>query len=248
MIIDGHSHVVPTDDGVKLLLDRMQESGVDATVVVPGGMIPTMGFADFLRGRKALTTSSPPNDFVLGLARKYPEQIYAFYQIDPLYDEVEDIEEASLAGFSGFKLNPLVNRVSFDDPAVHELIATVGRLGKPVYTHITLEGGASIDAFEKLVKANPSVPFILGHMGFASTDESAIVLARKHQNLFLETSVGSFTAIKEGLARLGAGKIIFGSEGPVHHPKVELEKILLCKLSPTELDLVLGKNIMNLLR
>lgn len=247
MIIDGHSHVVPTEAGAQILFERMQESGIDATVVVPGGMIPTLGFADFLRGRQALITSSPPNNFVLELAKKHPTRIYAFYQIDPLYDEVEDIQEASRNGFSGFKFNPLVNRVSFADPAVHELVEAVGRLGKALYTHITLEGVASIDAFERLAKAHPHVPFILGHMGFASTDLSAITLAKKLPNIFLETSVGSFAAIQEALAKLGAEKIIFGSEGPVHHPKVELEKILLCKLPASQLDWVLGKNISRLL-
>lgn len=247
LIIDAHCHVVPTTEGVQTLYQRMEEAGVQTTVVVPGGMIPTLGFADFLRGTQALITSSPANRFILDLALSSQGKVKAFYQIDPLYDEPEDIHEAAASGFSGFKLNPLVNRVAFEDGPLWELLDAVGQHEMPLYAHITLSGQASLEAFESMVKRFPGLPFILGHMGFASTDLSAIKLAQRYENVHLETSIGSYAAICEALKRLGAGRLIFGSEGPVHHPIAELTKLRACCRDENELELVLGKNIINLL-
>ena len=65
MIVDAHCHLVPAREGLEQTLARMKEAGVDFTILVPGGMVPPLGMADFLRGREPLITQDPPNDFVL---------------------------------------------------------------------------------------------------------------------------------------------------------------------------------------
>lgn len=248
MIVDAHCHLVPNDSGIAQTLSAMDEAGVDLTVLVPGGMISPLGMADFLRGREPLITSEPPNDFILTAVRQYPSRFAGFFQVDPSYHNEADLAEAVAAGFSGFKLSPLVNRVAFSDPAVHELFAYAQSRDMPIYTHIVANGEASLDALAPLVKRYRNLPVILGHMGFAATDASAIRLARVHDNLFLETSVGSFSGIREAVNVLGARKVLFGSEGPVHHPGVELRKIELLHLPPSDFERICGRNVLDLIR
>jgi len=248
MIIDAHCHLVPTEAGIELALNYMAAAGVDHTVLVPGGMVPTLGMADFLRGRQALTTSAPDNDFVRTAFCRYPAQFSGFFHVDPSYHVEEDWDEALAGGFAGFKLSPIVNRVSFVAPEMKELCDYLVHRDLPLYTHVVLNGDASLDALEMLLKDFRRLKLIIGHMGFASTDMSAIQLAARLDGVHLETSVGSFVAIQEAVRRLGAGRVIFGSEGPVQHVGAELRKIELLDLSDSDFERICGRNICELAR
>jgi uncharacterized protein len=85
-------------------------------------------------------------------------------------------------------------------------------------------------------------------MGFAAGDWEAIELARDEDDVYLETSVGAFLAIKEALRVLGTEKLIFGSEGPAHHQAVELAKIHALDQHKEAESMILGGNIMRLLQ
>ncbi|NLY52928.1 MAG: amidohydrolase, partial [Firmicutes bacterium] len=67
-------------------------------------------------------------------------------------------------------------------------------------------------------------------------------------NFFLETSTGSYLTIKQAVERAGASKVIFGGEFPLSHPKAELAKILALDLSDDALELILGRNILELVK
>jgi predicted TIM-barrel fold metal-dependent hydrolase len=247
MIIDAHCHLAPTQDAVESLLAIMAASGIAKTVMVPGGLIPELGLADYLRGRTPLAMASPDNGFLASQLRSYPDRLCAFYHVVPSFDDEDDLEDAITSGFCGFKFSPLVDRIGFSDPGVQSACRLANERGFPVYTHVVANGDASLDAFEPLPRRFPKVPFILGHMGFAGTDQSAIQMAYRYENLFLETSVGSVAAIREAVRRLGPGKVIFGSEGPVHHPLVELRKIEVLGLPGSSMDLICAGNINSLM-
>ncbi len=53
---------------------------------------------------------------------------------------------------------------------------------------------------------------------------------------------------RQRLGRAGAGKLLFGSDGPWLHPALELQKIRLLGLSEPEQRLVLGGNFLRLIR
>src|SRR5260221_12621221 len=127
----------------------------------------------------------------------------------------DDWDEASAQGFVGFKLNPLVNRVSFLAPGVKELCEYLVSRDLPLYTHIVLHGDASLDALELLLKDFRKLKLILGRMGFAYTDLSAIHLASRLENVYLATSVRHFIAHKEAVRRVHAGSISLGTTLPM---------------------------------
>ena len=83
-------------------------------------------------------------------------------------------------------------------------------------------------------------------MGFGPADQDALQAAVELDNFFLETSTGSFLHIQQAVEKAGASKLIFGSEFPLSHPRVELAKILLLELSEGGLERILGENIQEL--
>jgi predicted TIM-barrel fold metal-dependent hydrolase len=104
-----------------------------------------------------------------------------------------------------------------------------------------------------VVRTHPQIDFILAHLGsFASKDWQehirAIEAAKHLPNLYLETSsVVFFPYLERAAQELPAEKLLFGSDGPLVDPRVELFKIRLLKLPPEKEDLVMGGNIRRLL-
>lgn len=60
------------------------------------------------------------------------------------------------------------------------------------------------------------------------------------------TAVEDFT-IKESVRKAGPGKVIYGSEIPLSHPRAELEKIMLLDVTDDAKSKILGSNIRELL-
>ena len=87
---------------------------------------------------------------------------------------------------------------------------------------------------------------IIGHFAFVS--QPAIEKIQSHENLFLETSVVSSNVVIRLLARkLGARKILFGSDSPMSDQEIELLKIKKSGLDEKEKEMILSGNLLSLL-
>jgi predicted TIM-barrel fold metal-dependent hydrolase len=83
--------------------------------------------------------------------------------------------------------------------------------------------------------------------GYHHTDD-AIRVCEKYDNLLVDTSACPYPhKIKEAIERLGAHRVLFGSDGPGCNPKLELQKIMRLGLSEDEQRLVLHDNIASIL-
>ncbi|MEN3364196.1 MAG: uncharacterized protein V7606_1470 [Burkholderiales bacterium] len=238
MIIDAHAHVTRADYGsADRLLREMDAHGIDKAVLFPGGMIDVRKMTTYMTGSEPVNQDYIPNDLVEELMTTRPERFYGFYCINPNHttDTAEEFRQAVGRGFSGLKLAPIVHRFALTSEAVRDLARVCGELDVPLYSHVVFSPGASTEKFGVLAKEFPNTKFILGHMGFGPADVEAVELAFEHDNVYLESSGGSYMIIKLALDRVGPGKLIYGSEFPMHHPQVELEKIrLLAKDSDFE--------------
>src|SRR5262249_29941360 len=106
---------------------------------------------------------------------------------------------------------------------------------------------------ELLATEYPDVPFIIPHLGSFADDWGAQMALvdhlERHPNVYADTSgVRRFDVLREAVRRAGPGKIIFGSDGPWLHPGVELAKVRALGLRPEQERLVLGENLLRLLR
>ena len=249
MIIDGHAHVSREDYGNKeVLLSQMKEAGIDKAILVPGGMIDVRKMTSYLLQRAQPKGDPIPNEVVDELIAEHPDKFIGFHCINPHHGQkaVEEFRQAVGRGKKGLKLAPLIHRFSLTSDTVKELAKTCGELRVPFYTHVVFHPDASTDKVALLAKEFPHTTIILGHMGLAPADDQAIECALNHDNVFLETSVSSYLIVKEALRQLGAGKLIFGSEFPLYHPVVELEKVRVL-LKGDDFERVTSRNILAML-
>jgi predicted TIM-barrel fold metal-dependent hydrolase len=249
MIIDGHAHISSTDYGnLETYLEQLRWSGIDKGVMVPGGMLDVRKMTDYISGRDQPANPIPNNSLLQECMQRNPD-LYALACIDPHQPgAAQSLEESFKQGFRGLKLSPLSHQFSFASKAVAELAACCGEYGFPVYTHVVYNPGASTARLISLARQFPKTNVIIGHMGFGPADREALEAAVELDNFFLETSTGSYLHIKEAVNKAGRGKVIFGSEYPLSHPAVELQKILLLKLPDADLDRILSENIRALLK
>jgi predicted TIM-barrel fold metal-dependent hydrolase len=99
----------------------------------------------------------------------------------------------------------------------------------------------------------PDVNFIIAHLGSFTDDwkahQQVIYQLARYPNVYADTSaVRQFDYLVQAVKRAGAHKLLFGSDGPWLHPGLELEKVRLVGLPPAEERMVLGGNILRLLR
>ena len=92
----------------------------------------------------------------------------------------------------------------------------------------------------------PDVAFIVPHLGGFSDDWmthlAVIDQLCRYPNVFADTSgVRYFDALVEAVRRAGPRKLLFGSDGPLLHPGVELEKVRALGLSAEAASLVAGR-------
>lgn len=238
MIIDCHCHAGrgdgltgPWDTNAPLekYLSRAREAGINRTVL----------FAAFH------SNYAKANAEVARIVRSRPRRFYGFAFIHAERDRGRVYSMVSRAvkryGFCGIKVHRHDGRIT------REICEAARAFSLPVLYDIV--GQSSV--CELLAEEYADVAFIIPHLGSFADDWQAqlafIDHLERHPNIYTDTSgVRRFDLLEQAAARAGARKILFGTDGPWLHPGVELEKIRLLGLSPSDELLVLGGNFLRL--
>jgi predicted TIM-barrel fold metal-dependent hydrolase len=109
------------------------------------------------------------------------------------------------------------------------------------------------EVIDMLAPQYPEVNFIVAHLGSNTDDfrahQQVVYQLARYPNVFADTSaVRQYDYIVEAVKRAGPQKLLFGSDGPWLHPGVEIEKIRLLGLPLEKEALILGGNVLRLLR
>lgn len=109
-----------------------------------------------------------------------------------------------------------------------------------------------VGSIELFAREYPGVNFIIPHLGsFADDWKAQLAIVdhlQRHPNVYTDTAgCRRFDAVVEAVRRGGAHKVLFGSDGPWLHPGLELEKIRLLGLPPTQAAQVCGGNLLRLI-
>ncbi|OJH42520.1 amidohydrolase family protein [Cystobacter ferrugineus] len=246
MIIDAHAHLCPKPYGsVEHYLSQLDLSGIKQGLVCPGGMVDVRRLGEFTSGRRQ-ADPIPCNDYIQQAVLAHPG-LAAVACLDPrLPHAPEALEEWVSRGFRGLLVSPLVHPFSFLDECVAALAALCGERDIPLVSHTGFRPGVTPGDFIQLARRFPRTCFLLEHMGGLQADMDVVDAAASLDNLFLETSLGTFLRLQETVKKTGASKIVFGSEFPMSHPGLELKKICLLPVSEAERDLILGANVQRL--
>jgi len=239
MIVDGHCHAGrgdgftgPWDTSAPLdaYLRRAAAAGIDRTVVFP------TFHSDYRIANRALAR----------IVRRHEGRLLGFGFVNALRDRgrVRDLvrEAVEEHGFRGLKVHRHDGRIT------REICESAQRWSLPVLYDVMGEV-ASIDLFAPEYR---DVTFIIPHLGSFADDWHAqtacIDALARHPNVYTDTSgVRRFDLLVHAVRRVGADKVIFGSDGPWLHPGVELCKVRLLGLSPADERKVAGETILRLI-
>ncbi|CAN5696331.1 hypothetical protein BH23GEM11_BH23GEM11_10060 [soil metagenome] len=165
--------------------------------------------------------------------------------------------------FVGLKLHPEMNHVPADAPAMDPYLRFAARHGYPVVAHCDGQvDEASAARLLALARRHPNVPVVLYHTGFQGPHEPAIAAAEAGLGLsgqgppadvWLETAQLPPAAALEAVERVGAGRVLFGTDatfyGRGHYARYRpLLAALKDALSPADLARVTRENARALFR
>jgi predicted TIM-barrel fold metal-dependent hydrolase len=227
-VFDGHAHLAPRPGAAAALLATMDASGIARAIVLAGGTLsPDLLSRQIAEGGGVDVDAD--NDAVLRACAEADGRLVPFYFANP-HRPCERYREAA-PRFRGLKLAPGVHGVALDDPRTVALAGAAAELGQPVYAHCLARPGFDVPAFVELAARFPDGRFILGHAGVGTLDLRAVDLVQPCPKVWFETSGGYTFVIRAAIERLGSDRVLFGSEYPLEHPRVELEKLRVLELA-----------------
>ncbi len=239
MIIDCHCHAGkgdgltgPWDTSASLekYLARASAAGIARTVLFAAF------HSDYQRANRE----------VARMVTECPQRFYGFAFIHPVRDRERVwamVEEAvTYYKFCGIKVHRHDGRIT------REICEVARAFSLPILYDLMGE----ISTVELLATEYPDVSFIIPHLGsFADDWQAQLALIDhlvRHTNIYTDTAgVRRFDLLEMAVKRAGAGKILFGSDGPWLHPGVELAKVQALNLPTADERLILGGNLLRLI-
>ena len=219
-----------TDAPIEPYLRRARRAGIDRTIV----------FAPFH------TNYDEANRQVARIVARFPGRLIGFAFVHATRDAgriFRMVARARKWGFLGIKSH------GFEAMPTRELCEAARAFRMPLLADVV--GRAEV--VDLLAPQFPDVNFIIPHLGSFADDwrahQRVIDQLVRYPNVFTDTSgIRRFDYIVEAVKRAGARKVLFGSDGPWLHPGLELHKIRLLGLPADQEALILGGNMIRLLR
>ncbi len=186
---------------------------------------------------------------VIDGVQKYPDRIRGLYWGNP-HDSAAPAELERCVreyGLSGLKLHPTSDSWMAGHPMADPLMEKARELGVPVTIH-SHQPGSQPALIGELATRFPEVTVIMAHMGMHNYRD-AMYVASKEPNVVLETAVQPWAhrMARDVVDRIGVGRLVWGSDAPLHHPRVEMTKIEVSALTEEEKAAVMGGNIARIL-
>jgi len=217
--------------------------------VTPDELVQQMDEYGF---EKAIISALPNTETQKAVAR-FPDRLIGLVWVNPFDGEaaVREVYEAiNNWGFKGVKLHPLLHSFVANDAVVHPIAQAAADLNVPLFIHSGHPPFSLPWSIAQLADAFPQVKMVMVHMGHGHGVyiQAAIDMAQKYPNLYLETSgMPMHTKIKEAYEKVGADRVLFGTDAPFHHHSVEIQRAMVSGLSETQLENVFYHNIKKLL-
>jgi predicted TIM-barrel fold metal-dependent hydrolase len=220
-VFDFHCRLAPGDRQAGTLLAAMDQAGISRAAVSAGGLIGLDRLAAQINdGGRAEVAAD--NAEVHRRCSRSDGRLLPFFFADP----VRDVEpyRAAASRFRGLEVSPAVHGFRLDDPAVAELVTIAAAAGHPVYVVCLGRAGSRTADLVRLARGFPAVTFVWGHCGHTGLDVAGLAEIAAVPNIFAETSGCLTVTARLAVRRLGTARVLFGTEYPLQHPRVELAK------------------------
>jgi predicted TIM-barrel fold metal-dependent hydrolase len=244
-IIDSHVHLkhgdtARTEFSAQVIVEVMDKAGIDKSIV----------FA-------MCTTTKQSIEMADRAVTEYPGRLIPYAYALPNYERpvIKELEAALSGGlFRGIKIH--AGECTLPDYIIDPVLKLAGRFEVPCLIDVAGNHAAA----KRLAQTFPQNHVIFAHMGAYGTTNAQLVdsfikLAQDHERVRLDLSGVKLEAkIGEAVRKIGAGKLVWGTDGPYAHPDLvtfarqELEKVRRLPISPEEQNDILGGNIARLLK
>lgn len=220
-----------TDAPIETYLRRARAAGIDKTIVL------APFHSDYAKANARLAR----------IVARYPNRLIGFAFVHCVRDKGRILEMVRHAverwSFRGIKVH------GHEAMPTREVCEAASALRLPVLVDVT----SRAEVIDMLAPQYRSVNFIVAHMGSNTDDfrahQMVVDQLVRYPNVYADTSgVRQFDYIVQAVKRAGPQKLLFGSDGPWLHPGVEIQKIRLLGLPSEKEALILGGNILRLLR
>ncbi len=204
-----------------------EDPPIEATIASMDAAGVDMGLLTAWRGPHGQDLIS--NDQVAEWVRRYPGRFAAVAAVD-LNRPMEAVRELRRRvvdeGFVGLRMLPWLWEAAPTDRRYYPLYAECVERAVPFCTQVGHTGplmpsetGRPIPYIDQVAIDFPELTIVCGHIGYPWTEEM-IAVARKHENVYIDTSAYTTRRLPEELVafmqtRTGSRKVLFGSNFPM---------------------------------
>jgi predicted TIM-barrel fold metal-dependent hydrolase len=240
-IVDCHGHlgyfnttkIIPTDaDAMIRVMDRV---GVEKICI---SSFLSIG-PDYRAG----------NDLVAETVKKYPNRFIGYGVVNPNRPQEINAELRRCfesLGMKAIKLHPATHQSPIEGSAFKAVFEFAASKGLPILSH---EWG-SPEFLNRLSSEHPEVSFIIAHMGFwnGRGDFAYSDVVTRHPNVYVDLAYSNifYQALERLVAMIGATKVLFGSDFPLHDLSYQLGRVVFARLSTEEKQMILGLNMLRI--
>jgi predicted TIM-barrel fold metal-dependent hydrolase len=243
-VLDFHARLAPGDREPAALLSAMDDAGIGRSAVSAGGLLALDRLsAQINDGGRADVAAG--NDRVHEQCARSGGRLLPFFFADPVRD-VGAYRQAA-GRFRGLEISPAVHGFRLDDPAVAELLTIAAAARHPVYVVTLGHAGTRTADLAALARRFPRITLVWGHCGHTGLDIAGLADLATVPNVHAEISGCLTVTAVQAVRRLGVSRVLFGTEYPLQHPRVELAKAAALGLEPRELAEVMAGNACRLL-
>ena len=193
------------------------------------------------------------NNITKRFVAEHPDRFMGFAYVSPTMPE-RVIPELTRAiddmGFVGIKLYARNTPWPIDERQWEPIYRFADERGLVVLFHTGSDPRNQPRLLDHIAARYPRARFVAGHSGnVAEQRAQALTVARRHSNVYLETSSTFRTpgVIEELVSEAGAERVLFGSDMPLMDPRPQLGKIITAKITEEQKRLILGSNARQLL-
>ncbi|MBC2582258.1 amidohydrolase family protein [Clostridium sp. DJ247] len=275
MIIDGHAHA--TGDFLKAnnIIKILDENNVDYVVLAGSLQISCEKnqdlsyFSKFIEKyplkfiyilnniiklvnflNKSSTKIDLGNEYAYNLVKQHTDRMIQFYWVNPCEKDIINKIDVNYKKykFKGIKLHQCITKFDLREGYMHEISEWAGQKGMPIFIHLCTKK----DAFDmvELIRKHKNTKFIIAHLIGLEVFIDAKIDA---SNVFFDISCPQIVTknkIVLAIEKFGAERIIMGSDTPYGRDNLRnaIYRIQELELSDLQKELILGKNIQQLLK
>ena len=262
MIIDVHAHIYPDkiaakavrsigefyqwpnmemDGTVDGLLAASKEAGIDLSIVHSAAVSPAR--------------VKSVNDFIASTVEAHADRLLGFGSMHPDYEDIgKELDRMMAMGLRGVKLHPDTQQFMMDSPASIKMLEAMEERRLPVLIH-TGDTRYPFSNPERVARALDHVPnlvAICAHLGGWSMWSNGWKILAGREDVYVDCSSSLYAITPEEavkvIHRYGAKRVFFGTDHPMWNPVGEVKRFNALPLTEEERELILHKNIEQLLK